>query len=78
MSCWHALPATRAHPGVHAGMTFTMLRGVAPFMQGTSEYVLMKERLQALAAGAKAVEAAVPGLHGISGRAEQMLEKFLG
>jgi len=72
-----ALPATRAHPGVHAGMTFTMLRGVAPFMQGTSEYVLMKERLQELSAGAKAVEAAVPELRGISGRAERMLEKFL-
>jgi hypothetical protein len=38
-------PRARIHPGVNAGMTFTMLRSVEPFLQGTSERILMRERL---------------------------------
>ena len=54
------LPAGRDHPGVHAGMTFTMLRGVEPFLGGTVENTLIRERLHQLASGARRAARAVP------------------
>lgn len=36
-------------PGVHAGMTFTMLRGTEPLIAGEVEQVVITERLRALA-----------------------------
>jgi CDGSH-type Zn-finger protein/uncharacterized Fe-S cluster protein YjdI len=39
------LPASRHHPGVHAGMTFSTLRDVARLPQGPGEMRLMAERL---------------------------------
>jgi hypothetical protein len=50
------LPATRDHQGINAGMTFTVLRGVEPFISGDPETVLILERLYQLAKGAKRVE----------------------
>ncbi len=43
-----------------AGMTFTMLRGVAPFIGGIAETRLILERLQQLAKGANRAMVAVP------------------
>jgi hypothetical protein len=44
------LPATRDAGGVHAGMTFTMLRGVEPLLPGVVEQAILRERVTALAA----------------------------
>ncbi len=38
------LPASQADPAVHAGMTFTMLRGVEPLLPGIAERRLLAER----------------------------------
>jgi hypothetical protein len=50
------LPATRDHQGINAGMTFTVLRGVEPFINGDPETMLILERLYQLAKGATRVE----------------------
>lgn len=54
------LPAVLAHDGVNAGMTFTMLRGVEPFIGGEAEKTLISERLQQLATGAMRAAHVVP------------------
>jgi hypothetical protein len=53
------LPASPEHPGIHAGMTFTMLRGVEPFA-GAAERLLIVERLRQLATGARHAGRRVP------------------
>ena len=63
------LPASLDHPGVNAGMTFTMLRGVEPFISGTAERTLILERLHQLARGAGSAALAVPEI----GEAAEML-----
>jgi hypothetical protein len=50
------LPAVRGHQGVNAGMTFTVLRGVEPFIDGDPETMLILERLHQLAKGATQLE----------------------
>jgi hypothetical protein len=50
------LPATRDHQGINAGMTFTVLRGVEPFIDDDPETMLILERLYQLVKGAKRVE----------------------
>lgn len=50
------LPASGDAPGVNAGMSFTMLRGVEPLL-GRSEEVLLTEQLGELARQARAVPA---------------------
>lgn len=42
------LPASDAAPGVHAGMSFTMLRGVEPLLGGAAEAQVIREQLLAL------------------------------
>ncbi len=54
------LPACLDHPGVNAGMTFTMLRAVEPFVGGAAETTLIRERLRQLAGGAQQAARAVP------------------
>ena len=63
------LPASLDHPGVNAGMTFTMLRGVEPFIAGAAEKTLILERLHQLAKGAGSAARAVPEI----GEAAEML-----
>lgn len=46
------LPAGPEHPGVNAGMTFTMLRDAAPLPRGTSAWRFFGERLDELVAAA--------------------------
>jgi hypothetical protein len=67
------LPASPHHPGVTAGMTFTMLRGVEPLLQGAAERLLVHERLMDLRSGAARI-------HRMTGRVEQLvpaMEKIL-
>ena len=42
------LPASSVEGGVHAGMTFTMLRGVEPLLPGVVERHILRERMTAL------------------------------
>jgi hypothetical protein len=46
------LPASASHPGVNAGMSFTMLRSVQPLFAGPAERQIGAERLDELARGA--------------------------
>jgi CDGSH-type Zn-finger protein/uncharacterized Fe-S cluster protein YjdI len=43
------LPANPLHPGVNAGVTFTMLRDVGHMPQGASERILLAERMTEIA-----------------------------
>lgn len=54
------LPAALDHPGIKAGMTFTVLRGVEPFIGGAVEKTLILERLRQLVMGARRASRAVP------------------
>lgn len=56
------LPASALHPGVNAGMTFTMLRSVEPLFAGPAERQLATERLQDLTRGARAIAHIAPSL----------------
>jgi hypothetical protein len=47
-----SMPASPLKPGINAGMTFSMLRGVEPFPSGAAERLLIDERLQELSAAA--------------------------
>ena len=50
------LPATGSSRDLHAGMSFTMLRGVEPLLSGDVEKQLLHERLTELARGARALK----------------------
>jgi len=54
------LPANAEHPGVNAGMTFTMLRGVEPLGEGAAEVTMIREQLAALARAPVAAELKAP------------------
>ena len=45
------LPASADRDGVHAGLSFTMLRGVEPLVDGRAEALLLREQLERLARG---------------------------
>jgi hypothetical protein len=47
------LPASSSKPGVNAGMSFTMLRGVEPLLDGRVEEQLIREQMRDLAEGAR-------------------------
>ena len=67
------LPASPEAPGVHAGMTFTMLRGIEPLIQGAVEQTIIAERLAALARAA----ARLPALgDGAAGRIDALAAGF--
>jgi CDGSH-type Zn-finger protein/uncharacterized Fe-S cluster protein YjdI len=50
-----SLPANESHPGVHAGVTFTMLRDIARLPRGPAEMQVMAERVVELARHARRV-----------------------
>lgn len=60
-----SLPASPDHPGTHAGLSFTMLRGVEPFFGGAAERTLITERLKELRGGALALAGLHPDLDGL-------------
>jgi hypothetical protein len=68
------LPASTSRPGVHAGMSFTMLRSVEPFFAGETEQALVAERLAELAAGARQAARSIQALAGL----EQKLRAIAG
>jgi CDGSH-type Zn-finger protein/uncharacterized Fe-S cluster protein YjdI len=62
------LPASTTRPGIAAGMTFAMLRNLAPSIEGRGEWLVMSERVGELARAASEVAARVPGIDGIGAR----------
>jgi Ferritin-like len=67
------LPASVRHPGVTAGMSFTMLRGVEPFLQGAAERVLLRERLSELRDGARNLRFSAPALVPLAQRIDDLV-----
>lgn len=51
------MPASTAAPGVNAGLSFTMLRGVEPLLSGRAEALLLHEATSRLAEGGAALPA---------------------
>jgi hypothetical protein len=49
------LPANRASPDVHAGISFTVLRATATWQEGPAEFAMLRERMHELRAGLRAV-----------------------
>ena len=69
------LPASPEHPGIHAGMTFTMLRGVEPFT-GAAARLLISERLCQLATGARQAGRRVPDIASLAEQLETVAGHF--
>ncbi|HUQ11453.1 MAG TPA: ferritin-like protein [Steroidobacteraceae bacterium] len=72
------LPASARHSGVTAGMSFTMLRGVEPFLQGPAERVLLRERLTELRDGALNLRLSAPTLVPLAERIDGLIRRQLG
>jgi len=62
------IPASTTRPGIAAGMTFAMLRNLAPSLEGQAEWLVMSERTSELARAASEVSELVPGIDGIGAR----------
>lgn len=71
-----ALPANPGHPGVHAGMTFTMLRDVAKLPPGPGEARFMAERLLDMAKHADQLFPAGDALASLSARLTEIAGKI--
>jgi CDGSH-type Zn-finger protein/uncharacterized Fe-S cluster protein YjdI len=56
------MPASHDHPGVTAGMTFALLRTIAPLPHGGSEWTFPRERAKQLADACEAAAAVTPEL----------------
>lgn len=69
------LPASAHYPGVTAGMSFTMLRGVEPFLQGPAERVLLRERLTELRDGALNLRISAPALVPLAGKLDELMRR---
>jgi CDGSH-type Zn-finger protein/uncharacterized Fe-S cluster protein YjdI len=66
-----ALPAGPSHPGIHAGMTFTMLRDVAKLPPGPGEARFMAERLLDMG---KHADGLFPAGHGLAWVGARLVE----
>jgi hypothetical protein len=66
------LPASADHPGVKAGMTFTMLRSVEPLFAGPAERQLTMERLAELADGARRLTSISPEFAALEARIKKI------
>jgi hypothetical protein len=56
------LPASASHPGVNAGLSFTILRSVEPLLAGPAEAVLMHERVREIRSAARSAARKLPAL----------------
>jgi hypothetical protein len=66
------LPASPRAPGINAGMSFTMLRGVEPMLAGSAEEQLVREQMRSLADGARAL----PISSAVTARLDKLADKF--
>ncbi|MCW2750938.1 MAG: hypothetical protein JWR83_2048, partial [Aeromicrobium sp.] len=71
-----SLPANHAHPGVNAGMTFSLPRDLQRLPEGRSEQVLMTERLEELATQAAHLFVAPHPLAAVSDRLTSIAAKL--
>lgn len=71
-----SLPASRAHPGLNAGVTFTMLRDVARLPSGPGERRMMAERIAELARHAHHICPAGHELADVAERLQKILAAF--
>jgi hypothetical protein len=67
------LPASATEPDVHAGMTFTMLRGIEPLLTGDAERHMLVERAADLASASGHV---MPGVGNKLGKMRDALAKL--
>ena len=77
--CEHlaSLPAGPDHPGVNAGMTFTMIRDVARLPSGRGEMQILCERLREIATKANRIFPDGHELDGVGGVLRAMAEKIV-
>lgn len=71
-----SLPASHAHPGVHAGVTFAMLRDVAKLPEGENERRIIAERFVELGRHAKTIFPAGHELAGIAAKFDSLAAGF--
>ena len=71
-----SLPASRSHPGVNAGVTFTMLRDVQRLPRGPGEKRMMAERVAEMSRHAHHLFREGHELNGICETLERMLAAF--
>jgi CDGSH-type Zn-finger protein/uncharacterized Fe-S cluster protein YjdI len=71
-----SLPASPSHPGVNAGVTFTMLRDVAKLPKGPSEKRIMAERVAELSKHARHLFPEGHELAGLCAELDKIMRKF--
>ncbi|MCR4282772.1 MAG: CDGSH iron-sulfur domain-containing protein [Bauldia sp.] len=71
-----SLPASKSHPGVNAGVTFTMLRDVAKLPRGGGEKRIMAERVAELSKHARHLFPEGHELAGLCGSLDTIMRKF--
>jgi len=76
--CTHlaSLPANVDHPGVNAGVTFTMLRDIARLPRGPGEKRMMAERVAEIASHARNVFPEGHALSGVCARLDKIAGSF--
>lgn len=72
------LPASDAHAGVNAGLSFTMLRAVDPLFGGAAEDAVMAERFDELFGAARVAAQACPALTGVDRRVQAIADAHRG
>jgi CDGSH-type Zn-finger protein/uncharacterized Fe-S cluster protein YjdI len=73
-----SLPASASRPGVNAGMTFAMLRNLAPAIEGVSEWKAFSERVGQLAHAAAELAPELPPLGLVAERLRAVAEQLNG
>jgi CDGSH-type Zn-finger protein/uncharacterized Fe-S cluster protein YjdI len=71
-----SLPASHAHPGVHAGVTFAMLRDVARLPEGENERRIIAERFVDLGRHSRTIFPAGHELAGIAAKFDTLAAGF--
>lgn len=71
------LPASGAHPGIHAGMSFATVRNVVPGPFGQAETQVLGERLADMTDTAKRLSQRHPVLKGVAEQLSQLTDKVL-
>jgi CDGSH-type Zn-finger protein/uncharacterized Fe-S cluster protein YjdI len=71
------MPASPSRPGVNAGITFAMLRNLAPAIEGPSEWLSLGARVNELADGAANIALDVPAPGFIEGRLRALGQQLM-
>jgi CDGSH-type Zn-finger protein/uncharacterized Fe-S cluster protein YjdI len=69
-------PASLSQPNVNAGMTFAMLRNLAPPIEQLSEWVVVAARVRELAAATSALSKDLPEINGLDVRLLQLATRL--